>query len=505
MNIEAANDFADWFRKNGARLAVTHAEMLSLPSNASSSQKMMGLFAKLEEEVFPRLSEIQDGLIFEVGPGKTKKHGFILSAGGIRELIPAVRYLTDLLKDSVEWEVIAFKPAREVSDSTKQLIMTSSGEKVVQPSEIYVSLHPELTKVGVHIYFNHYDEEDYQAWGQVGFNFLDFSLGEYAVMESVGDLGFHARSEAPTGSFPLAELQTRFAEAITFVRSRYTELSQISASSRVEQTLNLLSTEIENLIERLKDESSEDEVQLNLIFWAEDTELKAILAKHFEGFEISSAPKLSAAGEGLEIIASGTVQRNGFDLQSWLKEKLSSIKEFLLLVGVQEAEPINPFMAQFAAASLIEGGSFDEAIKILKSALRGAGDQDAGQIHCLLAHAYLKAERYQEALEVCDEGFEYTEDPQMQGELLTNKGNALQKIDRFEDALTCFEKALALDEENPIRLYNLGQAYALKGLVREACQHLANAIRFNPDLKELMLSDPDLEKLRGTQEFKTLL
>jgi tetratricopeptide (TPR) repeat protein len=505
MDRTAADEFVNWFRSNSARLATIHDEMLNvLGTDKSCTQQVMKLFQKLEKEIAPRLTKVEDGLLFEVGPGKTKKHAMILSAGGVPELIPAVKHLSSALSDVSEWDVIAFKPVRAIDDSVLQIVMTSDGEMRVAPSDVFVSLHPQLTKVGARLYFNGYKADDYQAWGHVGFNFLDFCLGEYVVMESVGEISFHSRDDAPKEAFSVSSLKSKFDEAVSTVRSRFTELSQMNQTRRLEQALALISGDVDKLNESIT-ASSDNELSINVIFWADNSESEDVLKKVFSNFDVSLTPRLTSAGTGYEVVMSGVVQRKGFLLHEWLMQRLSEVKEFVLLTAVYEPAPVNPMIAQFVAASLIENKRFDEAIGILKSALRGVGGQDDWQLHGLLGMAYLEAGKNQEAVATYEQALILAEDNEVRGEILTNKGSALQRSGNLDDAIICFEQALKLDEEKYTRQYNLGQALAQKGRVDEACVHLSNALKAKPDLKEYMLNDTDLKQIRDSEQFKAMI
>lgn len=505
MDRDAADEFVNWFENNSARLATIHDEMLGAFGGADDgSRQAMKSFQKLAKEISPRLTQVQDGLIFEVGPGTTKKHGLILSAGGVSELIPAVRHLSEALHEVPDWDVIAFKPARAVDPSSQQIVMTSDGEKRVTPSEILVSLHPGLTNVGTRLYFNGYKEEDYQAWGQIGFNFLDCCLGEYVVMESVGEISFHSREEAPSDAFPVSSLKSKFDEAVSTVRSRYTELAQTDQRSRLEQSLSLIAQDVETLNESIEG-SSEEELSINVSFWADNAEAAVALQNVFGNFDVSSTPKLSAVGSGFDVALSGVVQRKGFSLREWLTQTVGGVKEFVVLTDVHEPEPVNPMLALYAAARLIQSKRFDEAIKILKSALRGVGEHEDGQLHSLLGIAYLEAGKNHEAAEILEKALALAQDDEARGEILTNKGSALQRSGNPDEAFVCFEEALKLDEGSSTRQYNVGQALAQKGRVDEACAHLGRALKANPDLMEHMLSDLDLKQIRETDQFKAMI
>jgi tetratricopeptide (TPR) repeat protein len=75
-------------------------------------------------------------------------------------------------------------------------------------------------------------------------------------------------------------------------------------------------------------------------------------------------------------------------------------------------------------------------------------------------------------------------------------------IDRAVGLLTA---ALQQQTENDAAEYMLGVALATKGDAQGALQHLARALELNPDCREALRKEPELEALRETEELQALL
>jgi tetratricopeptide (TPR) repeat protein len=76
------------------------------------------------------------------------------------------------------------------------------------------------------------------------------------------------------------------------------------------------------------------------------------------------------------------------------------------------------------------------------------------------------------------------------------------QVDR---AIALLSAALQQDPENDPAEYMLGVAYALKGDMASALAHITKALELNPDNRELVRKEPDLESLRQTDEIRAIL
>lgn len=502
MDQDAIESFVSWFTAQSERLAALRTALARSTEESRDAEVAASLFQELEQEIAPRLEAVEEGLLFEVGPGLTNPHALIISAGGMLSLAPAVTALTARLDSVPHWDVIAFKPARKVDETSSQTAIFDDRTVEVSPSQVRAHLSPGLIDVGVSLYFDGFEEDDLNIWGQVGFNFLDFILGELSVMTAVGELRFLPLDEAPDSSFPLTELGDRFASALAELRSREQLLLSGTAAERLKGCLPFVAAALEELAERGTDDG--DELFFTIHLWSRDERACERIAASLPHAEVDATERRSALGEGFRISVLCSAPSADFDPRSWLLAHRDQLLERSILIGIEEQGPPNPFLTQLIASQLLEAGDAEGAITLLKRAAARLSDDD-GQLACLLGMAYLNAGRHDEALQVYERAIARVDDPELKGEMLTNQGCALQRIGRLDEALEAFEQALALDPEKYVRQYNLGQAFAAKGDAARACAHLRAAIEANPALAAHLHSDPDLAPIRGSAELKELI
>jgi tetratricopeptide (TPR) repeat protein len=72
-------------------------------------------------------------------------------------------------------------------------------------------------------------------------------------------------------------------------------------------------------------------------------------------------------------------------------------------------------------------------------------------------------------------------------------------------AIALLNGALQKQADNDSAEYMLGVALASKGDHAGALLHLARALELNPDSRDALRKEPDLEALRGTEEFQAML
>ncbi len=76
--------------------------------------------------------------------------------------------------------------------------------------------------------------------------------------------------------------------------------------------------------------------------------------------------------------------------------------------------------------------------------------------------------------------FSLKKSPQQTSALL-NLGNALQDLNRVEEAIICFDQVLALNPEDAGAYYNRGNAYSVIGNNEVALQDYIQTLRLEPD------------------------
>jgi len=68
--------------------------------------------------------------------------------------------------------------------------------------------------------------------------------------------------------------------------------------------------------------------------------------------------------------------------------------------------------------------------------------------------------------------------------IFVDKGFALAKADKHEEAVNCFDKAIELDPNDAHAWYNKAEVYAIKGDKESAFKSLSKAVELNAMLKE---------------------
>ena len=88
-------------------------------------------------------------------------------------------------------------------------------------------------------------------------------------------------------------------------------------------------------------------------------------------------------------------------------------------------------------------------------------------------------------------------------EAAINLSTAYMKNSNFDKALETLETAMLLDSKNPHIHYNFACYYSLMGQPETSLEKLKDAIHFGFDKFDQIETDPDLEKLRQSSEFKS--
>jgi len=86
------------------------------------------------------------------------------------------------------------------------------------------------------------------------------------------------------------------------------------------------------------------------------------------------------------------------------------------------------------------------------------------QGYLLHAVATIQLEKFEETITVSEEGMDFVvENPQLEGQFLMLKGEAVYKLNRKQEAFKLFDKAVELDRENYIALNNFAYYLSLDG------------------------------------------
>jgi hypothetical protein len=157
------------------------------------------------------LEAVASDLTFEFGPHSDGRRDFVISAGGIRSAFPAVNALAAAAPILPRWNVVAFRQRRA------RILGVKIGGLTALPKDVEFCLLSNERKLGIHLFFDRYREDERTTWGQIGYLLLDQALGEHDVETKVGLIEFFPSSAHPEAvRYPLPELpmifDARFAE-----------------------------------------------------------------------------------------------------------------------------------------------------------------------------------------------------------------------------------------------------------------------------------------------------
>jgi len=162
--------------------------------------------AEIIDLVDKQITLIDDDLVFEFSANLEGKREFVISAGGIRKLIPVVQRIVEAAPDLPRWEIIPFRQRRESFHSVR----FQDGSRL-EPESIIVSLEPDRGRIGITIFIEGLSKKNYNTYGQIGFLMLDQALGEYDVMTKVGFVEFKKMSKkSKITIYPITEMAKPF-------------------------------------------------------------------------------------------------------------------------------------------------------------------------------------------------------------------------------------------------------------------------------------------------------
>ena len=169
-------DFWNWFSEHEERL-------FSLDSGSEHFEKTIG-------EIGRKLALVNRDLEFELllTANADGKKDFFISAGGVKDFFPAVEAMFQKAPTFEKWNIVKFKQRKQEVGEIRL------GDKSFDENTIFFALFDdEPGKVGVHLFFENFQESLFNIYGQVGFIFLDGLLGEYDVSTKVGQIDFRAK------------------------------------------------------------------------------------------------------------------------------------------------------------------------------------------------------------------------------------------------------------------------------------------------------------------------
>ena len=163
-----------------------------------------------EDDAFNKLAhEIQTvypDLAFQLGAVENGQREFILSADGLKRAFPAVESLAKAAPPMPRWKVTTFRPRQPELTGLKINGVT------IAPDDVAVSCQSSLGSMNVTLFLGD-PQLDEEIRGNMGFLFLDQTLGEYDVETYLGTIEFkpaNAPSSLPKVS--LVAFQKQFDE-----------------------------------------------------------------------------------------------------------------------------------------------------------------------------------------------------------------------------------------------------------------------------------------------------
>lgn len=193
MNLKPAEkNFWEWFQNN---------------------QKMLKNFENDQENVLEQLvdelKKVHEDLTFEMSSKKENgKRDFVISADGIISAFPHVDALCCAAPDFEDWDIIKFRPRRNIDHSIKL------GDRDISYKDVHFLLYPDdKLKVGIVLYIKGFNESEFNIFANIGFLFLDLILGEYDVETKAGHIDFEStESKDFKKAKPLINLAAEFDE-----------------------------------------------------------------------------------------------------------------------------------------------------------------------------------------------------------------------------------------------------------------------------------------------------
>jgi hypothetical protein len=205
-STESIADFWNWFLQNESTLFEVHVA------------DVRTLNALLD----PQLERLKPGLLWEIGHDiHTNKREFVVSAGGFKDLFPAVIATIRAAPTGLEqrWSFIAFRGRNQESFQSNEdlsyCVLYYQGRGYPQHLIRYALTRDERKdKIGVMLFFKDYTEAERDFFMSIGFLYLDAYLGEYDVEMHVGDIQFRAHEceefLISGGGLPLEEMASEF-------------------------------------------------------------------------------------------------------------------------------------------------------------------------------------------------------------------------------------------------------------------------------------------------------
>jgi len=161
-------------------------------------------FERDQDRVFSELADalelVNPDLTFEFGPVINGRREFVVSAGGVRSAFTAVDELIDVAPPLPRWRFRRFRPRRSVSGQV------SLGDLYIEARQVCITCHPDGDLWGLTVHLPGYEPTPDHRYEQIGYLWLDQSLGEYDVETKLSFVEFSATDDARSSDVTLNRL-----------------------------------------------------------------------------------------------------------------------------------------------------------------------------------------------------------------------------------------------------------------------------------------------------------
>lgn len=111
-------------------------------------------------------------------------------------------------------------------------------------------------------------------------------------------------------------------------------------------------------------------------------------------------------------------------------------------------------------------------------------------------------ENYEDAISCFDKALEIDQNDPL---ALSNKGGALIEMKKYEEALPLLEKAIEIKPEFADALYNKAASMAMTGNTEEALSCLTKAVKINPKFAEMAKKDNTFLYIKELPGFSAIV
>jgi len=119
----------------------------------------------------------------------------------------------------------------------------------------------------------------------------------------------------------------------------------------------------------------------------------------------------------------------------------------------------------------------------------------------LLGEAFRAQGRFAEAIEALEAS---ADKKPSKIDIYLALGWCYKRTGRLDRAIEALEMALAIDAKQAILHYNLACYWSLNGDKRRTCDYLSEALRLDPDYRDLIAGESDFDPVREDPEFQSL-